>query len=501
MKRSFLCLAVVGLMLTAADAIAYPVIRVYTDKDLYTPGDTIEVSLSANNSGEGMGVSVYLGLLTPEGSLYTVGPEGWSQGLGPWIPEIYLPDGFSMSQTAYLLLDVPSSMPPIQNAGSYCLAAGLAYPGTFDFASDVKFTWFSVKPIRTHLYVSENLGYDGNDGSENRPFRTITKALEVGNGTELNPVTIHVEAGYYWGAPPGTDYYEDYPLNMKSWVSISGEGRDSTILDGIGLAQVIVCQNVSDLTIQGLTIINGRAGDNDGGGIYCYNSSPIITNNTIAGNSASDQAGGGICCDANSSPLIKENTIIANYAEWGGGICCIESSPTIMDNKITANSAGWGGGVYYINCSDMVYLKNNAITRNRARLNGPGVVSWDSLLTIESCTITRNGGGEVSPGIFCWEGPYPVAINCIVWGNGNSGGHCIATYCCISGTWGGEGNIPMDPMFVSGPSGEYFLDPNSPCIDTGSMSAAEAGLDKMTTQADGTPDTGTLDIGCHYPIR
>jgi len=55
-------------------------------------------------------------------------------------------------------------------------------------------------------------------------------------------------------------------------------------------------------------------------------------------------------------------------------------------------------------------------------------------------------------------------------------------------------------MFVSGPQGEYYLDPDSPCIDAGSRSASEAGLSDRTTQADGKPDTGTVDMGFHYPV-
>ena len=55
-------------------------------------------------------------------------------------------------------------------------------------------------------------------------------------------------------------------------------------------------------------------------------------------------------------------------------------------------------------------------------------------------------------------------------------------------------------MFVTGPFGYYYLDPASPCIDAGSRSSDEAGLSDRTTQADGTPDAGTVDMGYHYPV-
>jgi len=55
-------------------------------------------------------------------------------------------------------------------------------------------------------------------------------------------------------------------------------------------------------------------------------------------------------------------------------------------------------------------------------------------------------------------------------------------------------------MFVEGPLGEYYLHPDSPCIDAGSRSAEQAGLSDRATQADSTPDTGIVDMGYHYPL-
>ena len=104
---------------------------------------------------------------------------------------------------------------------------------------------------------------------------------------------------------------------------------------------------------------------------------------------------------------------------------------------------------------------------------GGGIWSEDSLLTI---------------------------TDCIIWDNGDELYGCTATYCCIRLVDPGPLNINDDPTFVSGPFGEYYLDPDSPCIDAGSRSAENAGLSDRTTQADGTPDGGTVDMGCHYPI-
>jgi len=39
-----------------------------------------------------------------------------------------------------------------------------------------------------------------------------------------------------------------------------------------------------------------------------------------------------------------------------------------------------------------------------------------------------------------------------------------------------------------------------PRLAAGSQSAEEAGLSDRTTQADGVPDTGVVDMGTHYPL-
>jgi len=119
-----------------------------------------------------------------------------------------------------------------------------------------------------------------------------------------------------------------------------------------------------------------------------------------------------------------------------------------------------------------------------------------SLAAISNWAISGN-----SP----WDGgavyAYLGAItDCIIFGNGDDFYDCSVTYCCIEDNDAGEGNIHRNPMLVVGPLGNHYLSPDSPCIDAGSSSAAEAGLSARTTRADGALDTGIVDMGFHYPI-
>ncbi len=175
-------------------------------------------------------------------------------------------------------------------------------------------------------------------------------------------------------------------------------------------------------------------------------SEAMIEGNVIAYNSAFSAAA--IDCSWESSPTIFNNLIFSNSAYYDTGIVCsIESSPTILNNTIVNNMPmeGEGGGI-----------------------------------TAQECS--------------------PVIVNCIFWGNGDDLLGCAASYCCIEDEDFGEGNIHDDPIFAMGPLGDCYLDPESPCVDAGRGSAGEAGLDTRTTQVDGTPDSGTVDMGFHYPV-
>ncbi|HUT03328.1 MAG TPA: right-handed parallel beta-helix repeat-containing protein [bacterium] len=556
MKRAILaCVVIAASALLPIVVTAEPTITIYTDAQTYQYGDTIEVSLAALNLGSGVSVDLYVGLLTPDGGLYTLSPygqSGWSGNLEAWIPDIYVPPGFAMDRTPFWWFDVPCSMPPIGGAGHYDFAAVLTRAGSFDeWVCNASFAPFAVRlwPA-SHYYVDGETGDDSNDGSESSPWKTITHALASALNT---PATIHVAAGTYSASTNG----ERFPLRMKSWVSLTGDGPNTTTLDAEDSAyHVIFCYNANELTIEDFTITGGNAnGDSSahssgggiycyeslptivsntitantaysGGGIYCWDSSPIITNNAITDNTseyycgggifcyyysspaiennaieanAAVAYGGGIYCDCYSSPTVRNNTITDNTAEaCGGGIYCYYTSPMIQNNAIEDNTAGYGAGVFWYGGSPTV--RNNAILYNSAGGCGGGIYCYYSSPTIENNTIldntanTNDGGG-----IYCYKSS-PTIINCIMWGNSGDLYHCYATYCCIEENDPGEGNIHYDPMFVEGPFGDHYLHPDSLCIDAGSQSTEEAGLSDRTTQADSTPDTGTVDMGFHYPI-
>ena len=126
----------------------------------------------------------------------------------------------------------------------------------------------------------------------------------------------------------------------------------ATIIDANDLGRVVIFDQAetSASILDGLTIQGGSIAG-DGGGIYCYGSSPMIRNCVITGNDAvgTDNDGGGICIDNGGDPIIEDCTITNNTAaDKGGGIQCKSSGsqPQIRRCTISGNTAvNSGGGI------------------------------------------------------------------------------------------------------------------------------------------------------------
>ena len=236
--------------------------------------------------------------------------------------------------------------------------------------------------------------------------------------------------------------------------------------------------------LAGFTIINGNGWWMEGGGgIFCYESSPTITNCTITGNSA----------------------------DRGGGISCWESNPIITNCKIIGNTALEGGGMYSYNHSSPT-ITSCTFSGNSAHYQGGGMQNErDSSPTVTNCTFSGNSAFNGNA-LACWSWsqlwPSNVQMtNCILWDGGdeiwnNDGSNIIITYSDVkggwpgddNGGWAGEGNIDSDPCFVEPGywdmndvwvEGDYHLLPDSPCIDAGDNMA----VPPDTTDLDGDGNT------------
>ena len=208
----------------------------------------------------------------------------------------------------------------------------------------------------------------------------------------------------------------------------------------------------------------------------------------------------------------------------GGGLYNTSAMVTVRDCVFTENRAYDGGAVYMngIAGEDLTRLENCLVETNTAYVSGGGVYLLRSSATLINCTIVENAA-IYAGGISCWHSEAAFQ-NCIVWGNVayntwpaiEIGTEVIPDieYCDLdqdgyglegSGYADSNGNIRLDPLFVAGPLGDWYLShtaagqgADSPCVDAGMNTSIGVWLTGYTTRTDGTLDLEANDLGFHY---
>ncbi|MBI1826344.1 MAG: right-handed parallel beta-helix repeat-containing protein [Planctomycetes bacterium] len=278
-------------------------------------------------------------------------------------------------------------------------------------------------------------------------------------------------------------YFEAIDLLGKAITVRSSYGPRVTTIDATGLdTSVVTCQSGEGpaTRIDGLTITGGKA--HYGGGMHTeYHSGPTVSNCKFTKNAASE--GGGMY-NSGSTPTVINCEFNGNTASsiGGGMLNDSYSSATVVNCAFFENTAGGGGGIY----------------------------NYDSNLALTSCTFSGNvatGGAMFNfrstanvTGSILWDN-YPNQIT------NNTSNNVTVRFSNVEGNWPGTGNLAGDPLFVPGPIGCFYLSQkaagqavDSPCLNSGSDTAAILGLNAMTTRSDEGTDSGRVDLGYHYPV-
>ncbi|MEN6372381.1 MAG: right-handed parallel beta-helix repeat-containing protein [Armatimonadota bacterium] len=304
----------------------------------------------------------------------------------------------------------------------------------------------------------------------------------VAAGTYSERITLKADC-YLYGGFAGTESQRqerDFNVN-KSMLDGSGKGH---VVNANGLSTT-VC-------IDGFTI--RKSGDYNSG-IYCYSSSPAITNNTICEDYY------GIYCNSSSNPAITNNTICKNGYY---GIYCISSNPTITKNTLCRNSYG-----IYCKTSSNPIVTNNVINENY----NSGIYCDSSNPAIANNTISINSATAIyclssSPaivnntingnnyGIYCYSSSSPAIANSIIAFNNISGiatdtsGSPTLKSNCVYGNAtnyyridAGATDISLDPLLVNWRYNKLHIQPGSPCIDAGDSSVVGSSWVDMDGQA------------------
>ncbi len=232
---------------------------------------------------------------------------------------------------------------------------------------------------------------------------------------------------------PGT-YYENIIWPQVNGIKLFGSGKGNTIIDGSNQASVIRIDvlNIIDTStvVRGFTITNGNAlppwPNSEGGGLFIYDSNPIIEDLIVTGNTA-DDFGGGIfvwLCE----PVIRYCVITNNSAAAYGGIDCFMGAPVFDHITVTNNNPG---GLYFD-------------TRGYPKILN-SIVAYNQLYAVQ---IQGTSFGTTTIGIGYSDIYGPIQLI------------GYATYNDLGGI------IDQNPLFVDN-NNDFHLLENSPCIDAG----------------------------------
>jgi len=193
------------------------------------------------------------------------------------------------------------------------------------------------------------------------------EAVIVGSGDSASCTSAALQAALAVGGLVVFNCGVSTTIPVESTITIS----TNTFLDGIGQSIVIsgnsavrvfLVNGGVSLSLNNLTIANGRTVSSSGGGIANLGTL-TVTNSTFSGNSASGTTGGGIF---NTGTLtVTNSTFSGNSAAVGGGIANF-GTLTVTNSTFSGNSANGanGGGIFSENPANVVNSTATATMKN-----------------------------------------------------------------------------------------------------------------------------------------
>lgn len=261
-----------------------------------------------------------------------------------------------------------------------------------------------------------------------------------------------------------------------------------------------ICDGDSHSATREVEISNNKILSTKGAGIYCFQSSPKLSNLTIKSNIATYQ-GGGIYLEHSASKLINIDIENNSCLQNGGGLYIDKTStPEMIDISVCHNESSQqrGGGMYCENTNPVVII-NGLIAGNISQQHGTGIFC-DGRITLINCTIADNTcKSNETAGIYSNNGQTVALKNSIVWGNKNNQGESNLTgnaqfdHCLVENLRANGIISNYNPCFENAGNGNYHLKGHSPAINSGLTIH-----NKQTTDLNGEPrryNNDSIDMG------
>jgi hypothetical protein len=188
-----------------------------------------------------------------------------------------------------------------------------------------------------------------------------------------------------------------------------------------------------------------------------------------------------------SDAIIEGITIANGYADEGGAIKCENgSSPTVRNCILRDNYATSGAALFSENSSPA--FENCTISFNASPTAGAAFLVYSDPI-FENCILSHS---TESAAVFGYESNPLLACTDVVW---NEGGDWVG---CIADQQNQNGNFSNTPAFCEPESGDFRLQPGSPCLPEHNSCGVQVGAlgegDCSPTGAEEVPGSARVSL-------
>jgi len=312
--------------------------------------------------------------------------------------------------------------------------------------------------------VSAARGADASSGTSANPWKTISKAAaSVPPGSK-----VIAEAGSY----PEMVTIASAGTAVRRIVFEGDRTNGDVIINAQGKSTgFLLSGTAAYITIRGFKIQNASTN-----GIKVSQNAEGIE---ILDCAISGSGGQGVFLDRSKSTTLRHVKTQSNSI----GLDVNEVDGLVVENLLASGNTGAGLKVRG--------TTNGSIRNLTSRGNNQGAYFTAGGTRTLSDSILASNTAE---GIYKDGGTGSTLSNNDVWSNGTNYRNCTADPASIS----------ADPLFVDAAGGNFRLQQvaagqaaDSPCLNAGSRSAADAGLADRTTRTDNVADADAVDLGWH----
>lgn len=228
---------------------------------------------------------------------------------------------------------------------------------------------------------------------------TLRAAIQEANASE-DPDSLDLAAGTYKLdiESSGVPGIESGDLYVTETIAISGDGSDTTVVDGAGISRVFyVAKPMRDGTTVDISSLTIRGGKGDlgesGGGVWNAGTlrlmDVVISDNTVSADERQSGGRGGGIFNSGSATLLNCK-VEKNQAWEGGGIVNASGSLTMVASSVSHNQSLTGAGGGIINRGEAT-ISISSIDSNDA-IGGGGGIENIGKLTLAASTVSSNHG-------------------------------------------------------------------------------------------------------------